>query len=329
MANGKSSDDLVQQGAQFTQQRNNREPLLVVTSIKPLGLIAKDVLGELANVEVLVPATSTPHNYTMKMSDARKLAKADKVIWLGGNLEQFLVKTIKGLPSKQVITINVQEALVSDDDGGDHNAKTPIKSNHYHQSYQHQGKDHHHHNHQDLHIWLDPNLAQEIAEKIGNAVISELQQQGFENESAKVSERLKQVLANYKELDKQLASKFEPLQSIGFIVYHRAYDFLVERYDLRQIGYVSESPEIPIGVKQRAELGETVKQQKSIGPVNCLFVERLHQSKSAKEVAQQLDVQLQAVDILGSSNNVNTYSELMLNVAEEMSACLNRYVNKE
>jgi zinc transport system substrate-binding protein len=37
--------------------------------------------------ELLVPATASDHDYAMKPSDQRKVARADLVVWIGKALE--------------------------------------------------------------------------------------------------------------------------------------------------------------------------------------------------------------------------------------------------
>ncbi len=278
--------------------QSTSKPIAVVASIKPLALIAQDIVGDLGVVDVLVPPTSSPHDYAMKMSDARKLSKADKVIWFGGDLEQFLVKKIKGLESKRVITI---KGLPGNHD--DHN-------------------DPEHQEHKDLHLWLNPILAKQIAEKIGEALITDQQAMGNHSTVEELQSQLKQTLTNYDNLSKELEVTFSSVRKIGFIVYHNAYDHLVEQFNLRQIGYVSVHPEIPVGLKHMAELEIKIANELKRGPVKCLFVESSHQSGSAEEIARRLDLKIRALDILGSNNDVSTYIELMRQVAKDMSSCL-------
>lgn len=66
----------------------------IVASIRPIALIAGDLLGDLAEVSVLLPSNADPHHYTLRVSDRRNLAQADLVLWLGPEFELFLVKAL-------------------------------------------------------------------------------------------------------------------------------------------------------------------------------------------------------------------------------------------
>ncbi|MGH1471995.1 MAG: metal ABC transporter solute-binding protein, Zn/Mn family [Cellvibrionaceae bacterium] len=304
----KASDD----GLPEVLSNTEAKPITVIASIKPLALIAQDIVGDTGVVDVLVPPTSSPHDYAMKMSDAQKLSKADKVIWFGAELEQFLSKQIKGIESKQVITIS--DALNHNvRDQGDR-GHAEVGSNHPEHSEDSE--------HPDLHLWLSPIKAQQIAEVIGQTLIADQKALGNSQTAKNLESNLKQTLTNYDLLSNQLKTLFEPVQQIGFVVYHKAYGHLIEQYHLNQVGYISAHPEIPVGIKHMAELEKTVVLESKNGSTKCLFVESAHQSNSAEEIAKRLHLRVKALDILGSSTGVSTYKQLMEKIARDMLNCL-------
>ena len=62
----------------------------MVTSIKPLALIAQEIAGDKVSVENLLPVKASPHDYPLRVSDIRRLQDADLVLWVGPSLETFL-----------------------------------------------------------------------------------------------------------------------------------------------------------------------------------------------------------------------------------------------
>jgi len=56
---------------------------LVVATIAPLAEIAREVGGDLVEVQYIVPVTSDPHQYTPTLEDAHKAASADLFIEVG------------------------------------------------------------------------------------------------------------------------------------------------------------------------------------------------------------------------------------------------------
>ena len=71
--------------------------LQIVTSIKPLAIIAKSAVGDAAEVQYLMPASQSPHDFTLPVSALRKIADADLVIWIGGGFEVRSGKTMSKL----------------------------------------------------------------------------------------------------------------------------------------------------------------------------------------------------------------------------------------
>ncbi len=65
------------------------QPRVVVT-IQPIQQIAAAVLDGVATADVLLPAGASPHAYALRPSDRRMLIAADRIYWVGPDLELFL-----------------------------------------------------------------------------------------------------------------------------------------------------------------------------------------------------------------------------------------------
>ena len=68
----------------------------VLTSIKPLQLIAAAVQEGVAIPEVLLPPGASPHNYALRPSDVRRVQSVDLLYWIGPDMESFLPRVLKG-----------------------------------------------------------------------------------------------------------------------------------------------------------------------------------------------------------------------------------------
>ncbi len=84
-------------------------PLRVLTSIRPLQLIALAVGGDAVDVDALLDPQFSPHDYQLRPSDRTKLNNAAIVFWVGPRLEAFLQSSITSLPS-HITVISVQDA---------------------------------------------------------------------------------------------------------------------------------------------------------------------------------------------------------------------------
>lgn len=259
----------------------------VLASIPPLALIARDLLGELGQVDTLVSGAASPHDYALKVSDMRRLNRADLVLWMGPGLERFLEKPLAGLESNRVLSL-----------GGFHSE--PISE------HRHNG---------DMHQWLSPARASQMARDIARRL-----QQRFPEQRQNLEQNLKRQLGSYERLDRQLKQVLTPVKNIGFVVQHRGYDYFVEAYGLNQLGWLSRSPEQPPGVRHLYELENKLKGLPEGEKAQCLFIERSHPSESARNLAEQMGLRPQALDILGRS--ALGYAELMLSLADDLAMCL-------
>ncbi len=77
--------------------------LKVVASITIIQDIAKNVAGDKADIDYLVPTDGDAHEFEPKAEDVRKIADADLVLVNGVGLEQFLDKLIANAQSKATI----------------------------------------------------------------------------------------------------------------------------------------------------------------------------------------------------------------------------------
>ncbi len=64
----------------------------ILTSIKPLQLIAAAVQEGQGEPQVLLPSGASPHYFVLRPSDAKRLAKADLFYWIGPDLENFFYR---------------------------------------------------------------------------------------------------------------------------------------------------------------------------------------------------------------------------------------------
>ncbi|MCV6576042.1 MAG: zinc ABC transporter substrate-binding protein [Cohaesibacter sp.] len=72
----------------------------VVTTIAPVHSITQAIMGDVGKAHMLVPQNASPHSADFRPSQAKALQKADLVIWIGPDIETFLIDPLKTLPKK-------------------------------------------------------------------------------------------------------------------------------------------------------------------------------------------------------------------------------------
>jgi len=78
------------------------EPPKVVTDIAPVHALVAQVMDGVAMPELIIPPNASPHGYAMRPSEARNLAQADVVVWVGPTLTPWLKGPIDTLGAEAV-----------------------------------------------------------------------------------------------------------------------------------------------------------------------------------------------------------------------------------
>lgn len=264
---------------------------LVVSSLKPLTLIVQEVTGTYADVDTLLPASASHHDYPLKVSDHARLQKADVFLWVGPELESFLQKPLRNLSPTKIITTYELAGL---------NWPTEKESG---------NKDHHHA--QDPHLWLDPRnavvVAQALAEKLVQIDAANANQYRL---------NLQQFEVKMQQLDRKLQTSLKSARNVGFAVYHEGFSHFTSHYGLNELDYVTFTPEQKPGAKHMHQLRDKLAKEGK-----CLFLEPYNDLQSTRDLAQELHLRLGTLDALGTQG-ANTYTQLLEQMAGAFLACL-------
>ena len=78
---------------------------LVITSIKPLALIAQAALGNSMNVEFLQSASQSAHDLTLTASALDKIHRASLILLVGDQFEPRIAKVVQDIPGKALLQV--------------------------------------------------------------------------------------------------------------------------------------------------------------------------------------------------------------------------------
>ena len=264
---------------------------VVLSSLKPLTLIAQEIAGSSASVDTLLPATASHHDYPLKASDYARIQSADLVMWVGPELESFLQKPISNLNASKVITAYKLQGMNWPENH--HVAQT---------SHGHE---------QDPHLWLDPRNSLVIAQTL----TERLERLDSEN-SAMYRENFRLFRERILRLDEKLQLSLKPVTSVGFVVYHEGFAHFVGHYGLNQLDYITYTPEQKPGAKHLYQLRIILKNE-----AKCLLLEPYGNTQSARDLAQEFKLRTGILDSLGAQG-VTNYSQLLEQMANTFLACL-------
>ncbi len=125
--------------------------LEIVTTFYPMYDFTKNIVGDEANVKLMVPAGSEPHDYEPSAKDMAKAHDADVFVYHNENMETWVPKAQesweKGIPNVVEGTKDMILLPGSEEEGHDHD----------------HGEEGHHHE-LDPHTWVSPKMAiQEVS----------------------------------------------------------------------------------------------------------------------------------------------------------------------
>ena len=244
-------------GVTGTQQ----EKPLVLSSIKPLTMIAKAVLDGEADVKQLLPDQEIPHHYSMRVSDRRLFEEADLLLWIGPQLEGFMASLAATRKPSAVITAAELKDIVWPDatDRG-----------------------------RDYHLWLNP----ENAVLIARALVAHVAAIEGVNHTL-LAQRLAIFESEMDVLKQKISKRLLPLNNNKFIVDHDAFRHFTETFLLRNSGFLRDSNGLEIGVREKSLL---MAQQ----GVRCVVAEPESRIARMQHLANALGANLVVIDPLGA-----------------------------
>ncbi|GAB3111062.1 hypothetical protein GCM10027217_39060 [Pseudomaricurvus hydrocarbonicus] len=304
--------------------------LTIVTSIQPLSLMAKAVVGDHVDVTNLLQPGQTPHDFAFKVSDRQRLERADLLLWVGEALEPYLVSIAALQPQLSMASLvsssgrqGLQPAGSDGDrESGDAHRGDSNEDNNEKNSDHHRGEgDHasHHLSHGDQHLWLNPEygaaMMQALAKRLAelDPVNAAEYQQNARDESRRVlslTSRRRPV----EDRDAEVRHDTSPAAR-QYAVVHKAYQHFLEYFGYPSPLVLTPIPELSPGARQLWRVGE----QLSAG--DCLLIESASPRKWVNSFAQRQQLKLVRADIMGSSDGVTTYYRLLEELVKTFDGC--------
>lgn len=283
----------------------------VLTTIKPLQQIAAAVMDGVDTPAVLLPPGNSPHNYALRPSDRRALLDAERIYWVGPELELFLKDVLDRQGNAQALLhlpdMRVREQLQS--------INFQAEENDHGHSHDH-GHDHDH-GALDSHIWLSPDNAQQIARFMARDLTSLYPQQ-----AEKLTDNAERFAKRITALDARLKERLEPLQDRAYFVFHDGYGYFEDHYGLRPRGIFSLSHEVQPGARHINLLRQQLQEA---GP-SCVFSEPQFTPRLIDSLTRDLPVEKGELDPLGSAVDVSArgYEQSLESLADQLAGCLEK-----
>jgi len=292
----------------------------VLTSIKPLQLIAAAVQDGVGSPEVLLPPGASPHHYALRPSDVRRVREVALLYWVGPDLESFLPRVLAARSQPSVAVQDLPGMHLRH--FGDGHAEDDDHDDQAHDEHDQELADEHDQAHRpgalDAHLWLLPANARVIAARMA----ADLGAADPAN-AARYQANLAAFGARLEALDQRLQARLSGLSGRAgkpYFVFHEAYDYFEAAYGLEHAGVFSVASEVQPGARHVAAMRARLEQA---GPA-CVFSEPPMRPRLAETLTAGLPVTLAELDTMGGALPVDAhgYESLLANLASELAGCL-------
>ena len=170
----------------------------------------------------------------------------------------------------------------------------------------------HHHGEHDPHIWLDP-----INAKV---ILNEMVEHLIENDPNNASTYKSNLNKALKDLDKLTVDVMTELnKSTPSIVFHDAYQYFEERFNVKVLGAFTVNTDVMPGAEQLAEIREIIEHDK----ITCIFSEPQFNPDIINAVAKDMDIKTGVLDPLGATLDPgkDLYFDLIKNMSKSFKGC--------
>ncbi|MEU0192826.1 zinc ABC transporter substrate-binding protein AztC [Streptomyces afghaniensis] len=272
---------------------DDRPRVVVTTNI--LGDITEEIVGDEADVTVLMKPNADPHSFGLSAVQAAELERADLVVFNGLGLEENVLRHVEAARESGVATFEAGKAVdpltfqTHDDGGPEEEAGQP-----------------------DPHFWTDPDRVRKAVGLIADQVVEHVD--GVDE---------KAILDNADRYDGQLADlttwmeksfRGIPEQRRALVTNHHVFGYLAERFGFRVVGAVIPSG-TTLASPSSSDLRSLTEAMRKAG-VRTVFADSSQPKRLAEVLRTELGSRTRVVELYSESltekgEGAGTYLQMM------------------
>ncbi|AOS64607.1 zinc ABC transporter substrate-binding protein AztC [Actinoalloteichus hymeniacidonis] len=250
------------------------EQATVVVTTNILGDITENIVGDQAQVSVLMAPNSDPHSFGISAQQAAAMERAGLLVYNGLGLEEGVLRNVEAAAEAGVATVEVGAAVDPIDYTSDESEGQP-----------------------DPHFWTDPARVAEAVDLIADQVIDNVP--GVDEST--IRDNADRYRGEVEDLDATMADRFAeiPEQHRRLVTNHHVFGYLAERYDFEVIGAV-----IPSGTTLASPSASDLESlANTIGEagVPAIFADSSQSDRLAQVLAEQAGIDVAVVSLYSES----------------------------
>lgn len=270
-----------------TASGTDRPTVVVTTNI--LGDITRNIVGEEADVTVLMRPGADPHSFGVSAPQAASLERADLVVHNGLGLEENVLRHVEAAKEAGVATLAVGEALDPIAYTSGESADEP-----------------------DPHFWTDPERVRQAVGLIARQIVKHVD--GVDKTA--VEKNASAYGVKVAELSSWMRTTFDhiPVRSRQLVTNHHVFGYLAQRFEFRIVGAV-----IPSGTTLASPSASDLKSLATAvekAGVRAVFADSSQPDRLAQVLKQESRIDVDVVPLFSESltekgKGAATYLEMM------------------
>jgi len=287
----------------------------VAVDIAPVHSLVARVMDGVGMPDLIIQPGASPHEYSLRPSEAAALQNSDLVFWIGPDLIPWLTDTIETLAKDASVTslldldgtvqLDFRESALFEvhdhDDHDDHDGTA--------------AHDKHDHGDHDPHAWLSPKNAMTWL----NVIAGQLSSADPDNAGTYFAN----AAAGRTEIELligEVTATLDRVRGTRFIVFHDAYQYFEMDFNFQASGAISLSDASDPSPARITEIRDRVMRQ----GIDCVLAEPQFNPKLIATVLDGTDAKTGIVDPLGSDLEPGSslYPELIRNLSTALASCM-------
>lgn len=194
-------------GTDNTESNTEKEKPTIAVSIVPEKAWVENVVGDFANVVVMIPPGKSPANYSPSPKELQQFSAASTYFSIGVPTESVNILSKASDINPDMTIVPLHEAARVE----------------YPERQFESGK-------RDQHIWLSPKRVQVMVQKIADALSEQ-----YPEQKEMFQENATTYLEDIQAVDQDIQTTLEQMETKKFIVYHPAFGYFADDYGLDMI----------------------------------------------------------------------------------------------
>ncbi|MBU2991755.1 zinc ABC transporter substrate-binding protein [Octadecabacter sp. 1_MG-2023] len=291
----------------------------VAVDIAPVHSLVARVMEGVGTPALIMQQGASPHEYSLRPSEAQSLQDADLVFWVSADLSPWLGEAIEALApdaaSTELMEANGTIELETRSDALFEKHVHGDEEGHDDDHDDHDEDDHDDHGKHDPHSWLSPQNAMTWM----NVIAGEISAADPENAGAYFAN----AAAGRGEIEAAMAeanATLEPVRGGNFVVFHDAYQYFENDFDFPAAGAISISDASDPSPARIAEIQARIADE----GIDCVFAEPQFNPDLIATVLNGAEAETGVLDPLGSHLDAGPamYPQLILDLSAALAECM-------